>query len=247
LNLIFSFCLFGFKNFFRFRCGEFLGLICLSLFVLFTGSQSSIMRAYFMSVLAFVHKRHSLQIDTLHTLSTALILSTLMDPSSLLSPGFILSYAATASLCIFGNLWSQFVARIGPASNLWETFIYQWMRLFMTQAFIFFTTLPLILYFFHKIHLGSIFFNLIYPWLLGFFMTIGSLCGILGFLNMSLGKECLNLLYRIYDPLLSGLDKPQTQEWGLIALSPSLFFPVFSLIFLLLCIFWGISKKKQVI
>ncbi len=245
LNLILSFSSFILAHTLRLKYAHELGLILLSFYVLFTGIQSSIIRAYTMSLCGCLHQKRSLKTHPLHLFSLSLLITSFVCHHMSASCGFILSFSATLCLIIFPSIWDKLVTWIGETQGTWETFIYSWLKLICLQIFIFIATAPTILHFFGSLHLKSIFFNLIYPLFLSFFMMIGAALCLLKTLQVPLVDQGFYALYSSGHLLLEGIKKPLDSSSGQVELRMPSLIMIGSHALLLGVVFYSAKKNKS--
>lgn len=145
-------------------------LFLLSFYYFFLGPMPSIQRAWLMSVLYLLGKLFIKHSSPFNLLGASLLIEVLLRPSICLDIGFSLSFLSCfAILCAAPYLKKPSYSIEGWAEGIKSA-------AFLNLA-ILFSTLPLILHFFHKWPLSSLLYNLFFPLFIAcaLFLTLFSL------------------------------------------------------------------------
>jgi len=196
------------KPFFPFKRGAFLVVFFITFYYLFLGSSPSIQRAWvgtllFMSAALFERINRPL-----NTLGIALCLVLFYDPLQSLSMGFQLSFLITAAILVLVKPTEEFFKiflpqrrlRLALLMNNLDKHLYLFLQFFRKSWSLNFAVhlvaLPLTLAFFHKFPFMSLIYNLFFPFLTGFSLSL-LLFGIVAtpLYPLSLWIHKLNLAY----------------------------------------------------
>ncbi|MBN2789676.1 MAG: ComEC/Rec2 family competence protein [Candidatus Delongbacteria bacterium] len=128
-------------------------------YVLLTGSSPSVMRAAIMSIISLLCYPMKRKMKITDIIATAGMFSLIIDPNQIFKLGFILSFTAVLSLVVIYKFITELpqinsmILRLGKFSFLFKGFLVS------VSASI--GTLPVVLYYFGKFNLFSIFINVI--------------------------------------------------------------------------------------
>ncbi len=180
-----------FARWFGRRGGAIAAAMGIAVYTLLVGAAPSVVRAAVMAGIALLAQRLGRPTDGLASLGGAAILMTAINPLWLWDAGFQLSFAATLGLILYAKPLKDWLVRrvtrfltpeqaerlTGPTSEF---------ALFTLAAQA--TTLPLTIYYFHRLSLASLVANpLILPAQPGL-MIVGGLAAVLGMVWLPLGR-----------------------------------------------------------
>ncbi|MDA3839192.1 MAG: ComEC/Rec2 family competence protein [Candidatus Delongbacteria bacterium] len=162
-----------FKSIFGYRINIHLVVVTTVLvsYILLTGSSPSVIRAGIMSIIALLSFPMKRKIKILDVIATAGIFSLIIDPNQIFKLGFILSFTAVLSLVIIYNfivkqtLVNDIILKAGKGS-----FIIKGIIVSISASI---GTLPIVLYYFGKFNVFSIFANVILIPITGFNYLLG--------------------------------------------------------------------------
>lgn len=246
LNLLSGFCVLLLKPFIGHQKAKFCSMLILLFYFVYVGPICSITRAFTMAFLGYIHSFFSLTTKPLHTFSLSLIATTFICQHQLSSPSFALSFLATLALICSNHLWQKMILLIPSASNYWEKFIYQWLKLFYLQLFVFLFTLPACLYYFHKALSISLFYNLFFPTLVSIFMILSCFFGLIKACYCSLGHLLLEKNYLCFDYILKCLESPHLSQGFVISYPFSTFLFIATLVCQIYLIFHAFKKNRMI-
>jgi competence protein ComEC len=131
-------------------------LLCLvPLYIIFTGAAPSAVRSGIMAMFGLWAARHQLFKDGLHLLALAATLMLISDPFYLEQVGFQLSFVVTAGLLLGVPLVRHLLPNV--RRNPWRG-IFDLLAVSLVAQL---ASLPIILYYFHQVHLLSLAVNLL--------------------------------------------------------------------------------------
>ncbi|MDA3886616.1 MAG: ComEC/Rec2 family competence protein [Candidatus Delongbacteria bacterium] len=162
-----------FKSIFGYRINIHLVVVTTVLvsYILLTGSSPSVIRAGIMSIIAILSFPMKRKIKILDVIATAGIFSLIIDPNQIFQLGFILSFTAVLSLVVIyntivkQNLVNALILKAGKGS-----FIIKGIIVSVSASI---GTLPVVLYYFGKFNVFSIFANVILIPITGFNYLLG--------------------------------------------------------------------------
>ncbi|NOR45166.1 MAG: hypothetical protein GQ534_06215 [Candidatus Delongbacteria bacterium] len=162
-----------FRRIFGYRINIHLVIVATVLisYILLTGSSPSVIRAGIMSIIALLSFPMKRKIKILDIIATAGIFSLIIDPNQIFKLGFILSFTAVLSLVII----YKFISELSFVNNLIlkagrGSFIIKGIIVSVSASI---GTLPIVLYYFGKFNLFSIFANVILIPITGFNYLMG--------------------------------------------------------------------------
>lgn len=190
-----AFLHFSLRNFLPYKTHSFLLVIFLSGYFLFIGDAPSVQRAWVMAILFLVGQLFEKRSSSLNSLGVALIVAFVFNPISFFNAGFQLSFLATwGILMLYTPLKKPLFFLPQILRNPFALCLAVHLALF-----------PLLIFFFHKIPLHGLLYNLYFPLLVtlsflllmiaSFFHLIYAPIGIwLHFLNSHYTNAILKLL-----------------------------------------------------
>ncbi|MBP7088417.1 MAG: ComEC/Rec2 family competence protein [Candidatus Omnitrophica bacterium] len=195
---LFSIILFWALRFFgiNFRVRLIISLIVLYIYTFITGASSSTARAVIMYSVFSINFLLQRKTEPLNSLAVAGLIILMIEPQTLLDIGFQLSFVSVFSIILGFKIWE-----IKTSQNMFFNYLIQ---LFYCSFFVTLFLTPLVSYYFGKIYLLSIFYNII---LIPFFTFILAINFILiifspfNFISQSLGVN-LSLLVWLFNKLV---------------------------------------------
>ena len=183
----------------KFRVSLFISLIFLYFYTFLTGAGSSTLRAvtmYSVFAFGFFFERKA---NVLNSLALAGFVALLLNSSSLFAIGFQLSFIAVLSIILGFKIFKIKPVKIVPVHYL--------KQIFFCSFFVTVFLTPLVSYYFGKIHILSIFYNIILIPFFTFILAVNFLLIVfspLGFITQSLG-EVLSLLISFFIKFVQAL------------------------------------------
>lgn len=227
-------------------------IICVvgaAMFVIFTGAQTSAIRAGTMAVLALVAKMLYRKADPLTSISVAAVVLSLINPHVIYDGGFMLSFSATAGIILFYENFNVYMSNIYKNINT-ESKLYKHLRSACesvavgTSAQIF--TIPLLVYMFNGFSLMSIIATMIVSQFLKYLLIGGLLFLLVSFISVkvavliSFPVRCLTRAMLFVAEICSGFPFSQV-FYGVLTPFTILLYA------LLICVIISAIKKKKVI
>ena len=161
------------KNIFGYRINIHLIVVTTVLisYILLTGSSPSVIRAGIMSIIALLSFPMKRKLKILDVIATAGIFSLIIDPNQIFKLGFILSFTAVLSLVIIYNFIIKQTLINGLILKARKgSFIIKGIIVSVSASI---GTLPIVLYYFGKFNVFSIFANVILIPITGFNYLMG--------------------------------------------------------------------------
>lgn len=176
------------RLFFTQKVSAFFIILLLSLYFLFLGWSSAVVRAWLMILLFFLGQLLEKRTMALNSLGIALLISLLFDPFLALQLGFQFSFLCTAAILLFYPIFDEWLQRLffkRKLSHLTEmdrlnqhgyvaiTLFRQALALTIAVHLV---ALPIALFYFHKFPLLGLLYNFFFPFLTTlslFFLVIG--------------------------------------------------------------------------
>jgi competence protein ComEC len=236
-----------FKPFLSPKKRAFILIALLGLYALFLGGSPSILRAFAATLLFLAAPLFNAASNSENNLGAALLLLLTLDPALAHHIGFQLSFLATGSILFFYPWVESHLKSIMPAKTRREiyalgkkdrlvTVIFHLLRKSVAlNVAVTVALLPPLFTLFHEFPLGSLFYNLFFPFLLSLSM---------GLLIASLPFPCLHTVNSVYTRFLLNLaeDAPPNLS-GVI--KTNFFNEEFSIIFITLLFTFVFYKKRS--
>ena len=168
----------------------------------FTGSGPSVIRAVLMAIIMMISKPMKRKMKFIDVIGTAGIFSLLFDPNQMFNPGFILSFAAVASIAIIYQSVSEAVKERFSTDNY---FIKTAGDGVMLSLLVTAGLLPFVLYIFGKYNFVSIISNVVIIPLTGAAFTGGILLLLIDRIDIlaSFTADIINLLCYLINSIAS--------------------------------------------
>jgi len=195
---LFSVILFFALRFFNinFRARLIISLVVLYIYTFVTGASPSTMRAIVMYTVFSINFLLRRKTEPLNSLALAGLIALIIEPQTLLDIGFQLSFISVFSIILGFKIF-----RIKTSQNLFFNYLIQ---ILYCSFFVTLFLTPLVSYYFGKIYLLSIFFNIILIPFFTFILAINFLLIIFSpfyFISQSLGAN-LSLLIWLFNKLV---------------------------------------------
>ncbi|MBL7068026.1 MAG: DNA internalization-related competence protein ComEC/Rec2 [Candidatus Marinimicrobia bacterium] len=176
-----------------------LTILALSAYVLVVDIKPSVLRAVIMASMILIAKGWEKQVNVYNSLAVAAFIQTLIDPLQLFDMGFQLSFTAVFSIVyIYRRLEVMLPDKLHPKS-VSVNFLKKIYQLFLVSLSALLGTLPITVYYFHRIPIISLLSNIIV-------IPLISIIGALGFTQIILGFcwQGFNVVYGEVETLLIG-------------------------------------------
>lgn len=195
----------------RLRKSLSVGIIATALivFTMMTGASASVVRAVIMSLVVLFGKLLNKQADVLTSLAFSSLLILLYNPISLFDIGFQLSYAATLSLIIF-------YPKMQGVFKFFPKFLQDTIAVTISAQI---GVTPIIVYYFNKFSLISLFSNILAVPLAGIILLSGLITAVLGFIHMFLAQLLGGLNYFLLEALIFIAEKSVKIPYSVISIS----------------------------
>lgn len=234
-SILAAFFSFSLQLFFERKWSSALLIALLSTYFLFLGAAPSILRSWIAIAILLTGYLIEKQGNGLNSLGIGLLAILIFNPLFCLSLGFQFSFAATAAIFLiyplFDRLLSYFLKKRAlntalqmPLLDQHAFVLMSWIRqgIALTLA-VNLIALPMMLYYFHKFPLLSLFYNLFFPFLISIAMLLlllGFLCPWVHPINSWFTARVLDLTYNMptaYDFTLFVADL--SGEWVIVHLT----------------------------
>ena len=196
-----------------------MGLLC---YVLLTGGAASVMRASLMGVLVILAGALERRSDVLNTLSTAAFIMLVMDPHQLWNLGFQLSFSAVLSIVtlypVLSAVWQLLPIHMPLIA---PKFMGTVRDLFLVSLAAQLGTLPLTVFYFHKIPIISLLANMLVVPLIGLIVAVGMAFLLLGWIAVFFAASWGALLDGLISFLLWFVHICSTPSWAYLT-TPSI-------------------------
>lgn len=188
-------------------------IILLTGYFAFIGWSPSVQRAWAAVLVFFGGYLFEKNGSSLNSLGIALIVVCITNPLNTIHLGFLFSFLSTASILLFYRGTNHFLQKIFIKRPLKEVVQMDWINqhgylllCFYRQAIaltlaVHITAIPMMLYFFHKFPLLSLFYNLFFPFLVTFSMLLLVIGLIVGIIFPFLG-QMLHSINSVYTELI---------------------------------------------
>jgi len=148
-------------------------IVGLGLFILVTGGRPSVVRASLMAALYVLAPIVNRPVHGWNIIATAAFIILLVNPTFIADLGFLLSFTAVISIVYFYGLFERVLPDKLKVSQIKNTFVkYAW-GLFLVSLSAQIGTLPITVYYFHKIPLIALVANVIIVPLVGILVALG--------------------------------------------------------------------------
>ena len=145
----------------------------LGLFVLLTGGRPSVVRASLMAVLYVLAPIVNRPVHGWNIIATAAFIILLANPTFISDLGFLLSFTAVISIIYFYGLFEKILPDRLRVSQIKNTYVKYTWGLFLVSLSAQIGTLPITVYYFHKIPIVALVANIIIVPLIGILVALG--------------------------------------------------------------------------
>ena len=184
-------------------CPALISSTILILYGYMTGMGISVKRAIIMFIMMLAAKSLGRSYDMLSSLAFSSLILMLQNPYCIYDTSFILSFGAVIGTGLFKPVTDFIFPRIkGPFSGIAES-----VKLSLSISVF---TLPMVLYFFYRVPLYSVFLNLILIPLMGVLLVFSVICGLTGLISLeaaALFSYICRLILNLYEGVCRINDK----------------------------------------